>query len=146
MLHDRVVAGLRAGAVAASGTAGALVGFGGRQGTPARPFNAIAALVLGARAEGIWGVDAAATSIGVLLHVALVLFLGVLFALLAAPLRGARLLVSAVLFSALVALAGCRALPASVHASVASAVTMPQVVVVYLVLSLCLVYGMRLAR
>jgi hypothetical protein len=47
--------GARAGAVAAAAVTGAMVGFGLRGGITARPFNAAAALVLGNRAEGVWG-------------------------------------------------------------------------------------------
>jgi hypothetical protein len=56
--------GARAGAVAAAAVTGALIGFGLRGGMMARPFNAIAALVLGDRARGVWGFDGAVSLAG----------------------------------------------------------------------------------
>src|SRR5689334_12907078 len=45
-----VEAGITTGIIAAAATAGALMGFGIRFGTPLRPFNTIAAELLGSRA------------------------------------------------------------------------------------------------
>jgi len=134
-----------AGAVATAATGGALLGFGLRQGTPARPFNALAALVLGDRATGIWGFHSVVTVTGLLVHVAVTLGWGLLFARLARGMRGTRLAASALL-AALVALvvdgfvAG-RVLGVDVSGALAPA----QVVAVHLVLGVALAVGMRLA-
>lgn len=56
------------GVVAASATAGALLRVGIRDGTPARPFNAIASVLVGARAAQTWGF-AGVTLVGVVAHV-----------------------------------------------------------------------------
>lgn len=76
------------GAIAASATAGALVGFGIRAGTPARAFNAIASFVLGDRARGVWGWVSTVTLTGIAVHVAIMVGWGVLFAFLAGRMRG----------------------------------------------------------
>jgi hypothetical protein len=61
--------GARGGAIAAAAITGALVGFGVRDGMIARPFNAMAALLLGNRARGIWAFDARVSSVGFLVLV-----------------------------------------------------------------------------
>lgn len=53
--------------MAASATAGALLRLGIRDGTPARPFNAIASVILGASAAQTWGF-AGVTLVGVAAH------------------------------------------------------------------------------
>ena len=69
--------GVRAGAVGAAAGCGALVGFGLRQGMPARPFNALAALLLGDRALGIWGFDVMASTLGAVLLFATCVAIGI---------------------------------------------------------------------
>lgn len=137
--------GVLTGAVAAAATAGALLGFGLRQGTPARPFNALAGLVLGDRAGGIWGFDSVVTVTGVLVHVAVTLGWGLLFARFARGMRGLRLVVAA-LVAALAALAVDAVLAGRVlGVNVSDALAPAQVVAVHLVLGVALAVGMRLA-
>ena len=76
------------GLIATSATAGALVGFGLRAGTPFRGFNAMASLVLGDQATGAWGWMSTVTPAGMIVHVTVMMGWGVLFAFLAARLRG----------------------------------------------------------
>lgn len=64
---ERLLRGVRAGAIGTAAGAGALVGFGLRQGMPARPFNALAVLLVGDRARGVWGFDVTASTLGVVL-------------------------------------------------------------------------------
>jgi hypothetical protein len=138
-------AGVRAGVVVAAATAGSLLGFGLREGTPARPFNAVAALVLGARAEGVWGFDPAVTGAGVLVLALAAIAWGALFAIVAAPLRGVRLAAAALLSAALIlgALAAVTSTGRFGHGAV---IGLPQLGVTLLVGAAALVVGMRLAR
>lgn len=79
MRRDWIGAGLGAGVLAAAATAGALVGVGIRVGTPARPLNSIAAVVLGQNAQGTWGFTTV-TAAGLALHFAATVALALLFA------------------------------------------------------------------
>lgn len=63
-----IARGIGVGIVAASATAGALLRIGIRDGTPARPFNAIASVVAGSSAAATWGF-AGVTLVGVAAHV-----------------------------------------------------------------------------
>ena len=141
----RVEAGVKAGVVVAAATSGAFLGFGLRQGTPARPFNAAAALLLGARAEGIWGFDAAVTGAGVLVLLLAALAWGVLFAVVAATLRGVRLAAAALLSASLI-LAALAAVTSTGRLGQAAVIGLPQLGVTLLVGAVALVVGMRLAR
>ena len=143
--HDTLTHGILTGALAAAATAGALLGFGLQQGTPARPFNALAGLILGDRAGGIWGFHPVVTTAGLLVHVAVTLGWGVLFARLARGMRGWRLAgASAVAVIAALAvdvfIAG-RLLGANVSDVLAPA----QVIALHIVLGVALGVGMRLA-
>ncbi|MDQ3995970.1 MAG: hypothetical protein M3303_03015 [Gemmatimonadota bacterium] len=137
--------GVLAGTLAAAATAGALLGFGVQQGTPARPFNAVASLILGDRAEGIWGFHPVVTVVGVIVLVAVTLGWGLLFARLAGGTRGLRLAGAAAIV-AVAALAvhvviATRLLGANVSDVLAPA----QVIALHLVLGVALGVGMRLA-
>jgi hypothetical protein len=137
--------GILTGALAAAATAGALLGFGLQQGTPARPFNALAGLILGDRAGGIWGFHPVVTVAGVLVHVAVTLGWALLFARLARGMRGLRL-AAAALVAALAALAVDAFLAGRVLGVDVSDVLAPaQVVALHFVLGVALAVGMRLA-
>ena len=73
------MAGITSGILAASATAGALVGFGLRLGAPAHPFNAIAALVLGSSAQALHTFAPGATPLGILLHVVVMTGCGLVY-------------------------------------------------------------------
>ena len=137
--------GILTGALAAAATAGALLGFGLRQGTPARPFNAIAGVVLGDRAGGIWGFHSVVTVTGLLVQVAVAIGWGLLFARLARGMRGVRLaaasLVAAIATLAVDAFLAGRVLGVDVSDALAPA----QVVALHFVLGVALGVGMRLA-
>lgn len=79
MRRDWIGAGLGAGVLAAAATAGALVGAGVRLGTPARPLNSVAAVILGPDAQATWGFTGA-TAAGAALHVAVTMLVALLFA------------------------------------------------------------------
>jgi len=74
--------------VAASATAGALVGFGLRQGTPALAFNATSAIVLGQGALALHGVGALPTAVGGLIHAAAMVACGLAYVSLVTLNRG----------------------------------------------------------
>lgn len=140
-----LVRGLAVGALAASATAGALAGFGIRLGTPSRPFNAVARLVLGERADGVWGFDPRVTTAGLLVHVTVMLVWGLLCMRLAQTRRGlARAAVAVVVALAALAI-DLLVVERLLHAGVSGVLTSAQVVAVHLVLAVALVVGMRLA-
>ena len=136
--------GILAGALAAAATSGALLGFGIQQGTPARPFNVVAGLLLGDDTGGIWGFDLEVTIAGVFVIVALAIGWGVLFARLGGELRGWRL-AGAALAVAATALA-INLLIASLRGDAFSEVLAPaQVLALHLLLGVALGVGIRLA-
>jgi hypothetical protein len=63
-------AGITTGLIAGAATAGALMGFGIHFGTPLRPFNTIAAEVLGSAAANASNAPTVVTAIGLAVHVA----------------------------------------------------------------------------
>jgi len=137
--------GMLTGAVGTAATAGALLGFGLQQGTPARPFNALAGLILGDRASGIWGFHPVVTVAGLVVHVTVTLGWGLLFARLARGTRGMRL-AAAALAAAIVALAVDGLVAGRLlGVDVSGALTPAQVVALHLVLGVALAVGMRLA-
>jgi len=136
--------GLRAGTIAAAATGGVVAGFGVREGSPAEPFAALGRLLLGVAAtEGV-GRQLAATAAGLFLHAAVATAWGVLFALVAARLRGWRLVLAAGLFAAAAAVAST-ALPALLRLGYGVRPLPPQLALLYTVLALSLVAGVRLA-
>lgn len=97
-MRDRIATGLRLAAVVAAAVAGALVGLGARAGAPARPFNSLAAPVLGARALAAWDAQPHVTLIAAVTLVVAALVWALLFSLVAGALRGVRLLGIALAF------------------------------------------------
>lgn len=154
---ERLIRGVRAGAIGAAAGAGALVGFGLRQGMPARPFNALAVLLVGDRARGIWEFDVTASTLGVVLLFATCIAIGTVVSLVldrrAAPeeafvMRRSRLAAFAV---ALIVLALAlylivRHVPDVVGARPGSALAPGQAVVAIVLVSTAIASGMRLAR
>ena len=130
--------------MAAAASTGALLGFGLRQGMPARPFNVTAAVILGDAAAGSWGFHRLATPVGFSLHIAAVLALGVAAAFLATRARRIGPVVASVIVSVSAAILHIALLGRD--ASATRALTIPQLIVVYLLLCAGLVVGMRLAR
>ena len=141
----RVIAVLT-GTMAVAATAGAILGFGMRAGTPARGFNVLASFVLGDQARGVWGWSSTVTLTGIALHVAMMMGWGVLFALVAVTLRGWRLAAVAVgmglgiwVVSTFVVLRGAGAGAEEVLGT-------GQVAGLHVVLAVALAVGMRFAR
>ncbi len=111
---------------------------------PARPFNVAASVLLGDAAAGSWGFHRLATPVGLALHVATVLALGIVAAFLATRVRRLRSVAASVIVSVTAAILHIALLGRD--ASSVRALTIPQLIVVYLLLSVGLVVGMRLAR
>ena len=93
----RLRAGVLAGLVAASATAGALLAFGARQGDAWRTFVVLGRLVLGGPPVGDERTRTAVGLVGLLLHLLALVAWGALFGLLAAGTRGLRLFAAAAL-------------------------------------------------
>jgi multisubunit Na+/H+ antiporter MnhB subunit len=66
-----VARGLVGGMVAAASLIGLLLGMGRRTGTAFRPLNATAHMLLGTRADDVWGFNSVVTIVGVLVVLAL---------------------------------------------------------------------------
>jgi hypothetical protein len=137
--------GILTGALAAAAMAGALLGFGIRQGRPAHPFNAVASLLLGDRAQGTSGFHPVVTAVGVIVLFAVALGWGVLFARLASGMRGVRLVATALVVAA-AALAVNVLIASRLRGGNISDVLAPaQVIALHIVLGVALAVGMRLA-
>ena len=137
--------GILTGTLAAAATAGALLGFGIQQGTPARPFNAIASLLLGDGADGIWGFHLVVTVVGVLTQVGLSLAWGLLFARVVGGMRGWRFAASAVLVAAAAMVVHVILATRVLNAHVSDVLAPAQVIALHVVLAIALAVGMRLA-
>ena len=140
-----MLAGIQAGVIAASATAGVLVGFAIGRGMPARPFNIAGTVALGARAEDVWNFHPLVTASGVIVHLLWALALGVLFALIAGELRGLRLLTAGLAFAFVLYLLAPLVAPPHLRAGVFALATTVQVIAVYVALAVSLIAGMRLA-
>jgi hypothetical protein len=146
VLTQRIARGLRAGAVAAAATGGALIGLGVRDRTPGR-----ALALVGQRLRGVPDFvtpDAGfglAALLGAAHHTVVIMAWGAVFALLAGHLRGVRLLLVAALFAAAVWLLNAYALPAPLRFADGVAAYPPHRWFVYTVLALALAAGMRIA-
>jgi hypothetical protein len=136
---------LRVGSLATASTAGALLGFGWRLGTPVRPFNAVARLLLGARADGVWGPDPLVTVAGVLLHVTVMHAWGFAYVWLARHASGWRRSLIAVAVAATALAVDLLVVERWLQAGVSGVLTGAQVVAVHLVLAVTLALGMRFA-
>lgn len=75
---SRIDLGIATGLVAAAATGGVLVGLGLRFGTPARPFNALAAYLLGPAAQAAWS-PSPITAIGILVHLVTMSACGIVY-------------------------------------------------------------------
>lgn len=145
MTASRIVTGVRVGTMAAAATIGAVIGLGLRHGLALQPFTSAGRALLDALRVSV-STASTSTVAGLALVACAVIVLGVCFTFVAAPLRGLRLLITAILFAAIgwalsVYVAG------SVLALTSGTVLgTAQRAFVGSVLALALVAGMRLAR
>jgi hypothetical protein len=136
--------GLVAGVVAAAAIVGLLAGIGRRTGTAFRPLNATAHVLLGTRADDVWGFDGVVTVVGC----AVVLVMSAI-----AGLAVARLAPSHRTFRVLVAAAGVALVGYLLHLYVAARsvgglsalLSVGELRALYVSLALALVLGMRFA-
>ncbi len=143
--RDTLTHGILTGALAAAATAGALLGFGVRQGTPARPFNALAGLLLGDQAGAIWGFHPVVTVAGVVVHATVTLGWGVLFARLARGMRGLRLAATAAVTTIAALVVDIVVAGRLLGVNVSDVLAPAQVIALHVVLGVALGVGMRLA-
>lgn len=138
-------AGVRVGSVAAAATIGAVIGLGMRHGLAFRPF------LSGGRALlEMFGAQPPrsdiATIVGIATVASAVIVLGVCFTIVAAPLRGVRLLAAAVVFGAIGFALYAYVVPSVLASSSGIVLGTAQRVFIFALLAAGLVAGMRLAR
>lgn len=135
---------MRAGVVAWAATLGVLVGFGRSRGAALQPLNSIAHPFFGTRALLMQGFDWVVTPVALLLHIVMLVVLAVIFSLLAARLRGLRLLGAAIAYAFLVWLVNRLVLPAIFSAGLAGLLSPWEMIVYHLVMAVALALGLGL--
>jgi hypothetical protein len=136
--------GLVGGTVAAAALFGLLAGIGRRAGTAFRPLNATAHVVLGTRADDVWGFDGVVTIVGCVVVLVMSAMAGLVVARLAPSHRTFRVFVAA----AGVALVGYLLhlyVAARAVGGLSALLTTGELRALYVTLALALVLGMRLA-
>jgi len=141
----RAGAGIRVGAVAAATTVGAVIGLGLRHGLALRPFTSAGVALFDRLGVPIMS-SSAATIAGIALVTAAIILLGVCFTIVAAPLRGLRLLLSASMFAAVGWGVSLYVVRSVLVLSDGTVLGSAQRVFIFAMLALALVAGMRLAR
>ena len=142
---SRLLEGVRVGVVAAAATIGAVVGLGLRHGLALRPFATVGRALLDRLGTPVFQ-GTVTTSVGVALVSVAIIVLGVCFTIVAAPLRGLRLFMAALLFAAIAWVIAAYVVPSILVLSDTTVLGTAQRVFICVLLSLSLVAGMRLAR
>lgn len=148
-LTERARLGGLAGLVAAAATGGALAGFGLRDGGAMRAFGALGRAALLDAPLDTWGARTLAAVVGLFVHVAVLASWGVLLGVVAAPLRGLRILAAASVLSAMAFLVHRSVLPALLrpgNAVTALTPQIPRLVALHALLAISLSIGMRVAK
>ncbi len=135
---------MQAGIVAWAATLGVLIGFGRSRDAALQPLNSIARPFFGTRALMMQGFDWAVTPAALLLHLAVLVLTGAIFALFAARLRGMRLMGAAIAYALLIWLVNRLALPAIYAAGLHGTLSPWEVALFYLVMAAGLALGVRL--
>ena len=135
---------MQAGIVAWAATLGVLVGFGRSRGAALQPLNSIAHAFFGTRALLMEGFDWAITPAALLLHLAVLVAFGVIFSLLAAGLRGWRLVGAAIAYALVIWLVNRLMLPTMYASGLAQLLSPWEMVVFHLIMALALALGVRL--
>lgn len=146
VLRERVRRGLVAGVIAAAATAGALLGFGRAHGATFTLLNDAAHVLLGERARLVETAHPLVTSVAMLVHLASVMIWGVIFALVAGALDGARLALAALAFVVAIGAIDLWILPASMRPGFETTMSIPELVLLYAILAAALAFGVREAR
>jgi hypothetical protein len=141
----RIVTGIRVGTVAAAATIGAVIGLGLRHGLALRPFMSAGRGLMDALGFDVAS-DPTTTMVGLAVVAIAVVVLGVCFTLVAAPLRGVGLLLTATAFAAMGWAVCAYVVPSILTLTTGAVLGTAQRVFVCGMLALALVAGMRLAR
>ena len=145
-LEPAIRAGLRSGLFAAAATAGAIAGFSLREpGGVLAPFATTGRMLLGVAAGEARSAQLSALVAGLALHAAIVVGWSLLFALLTRARRGVRLWIGAALLAAVVYAASEFVLPPLLRLGHGAHPYPAQLALLYAVLAIALVLGMRLA-
>lgn len=135
---------LCAALVSFAAVTGLLVGIGRRSGTPWRPLNAAASVVIDGRADGVWNFQFDVTPLGCLV----VLVLSVMAGFVAASVTPSRRTAYVILSSAGVAIAGylCHTyVAARTSGGLAALLSLGELRALYVTLGIALAVGIRLA-
>jgi hypothetical protein len=132
-----------AGTIAAAATAGTLLGLGRARGASFGLLNDAAHLLIGERARLVDTAHAQVTSLAMLVHLASLLLWGVLFALVAATSRGWRLALTALLFAGAILAIDTLLLPPALRPGFETAMTLPELVLLYAAMAAALAFGLR---
>lgn len=135
-----------AGAIAAAATAGTLLGLGRARGASFSLLNDAAHIVIGDRARAVDSASLQVTTLAMLIHIVSLLIWGVLFALAFASLRGWRLALAALAFSGAILAIDTLLLPSGLRPGFETAMTWPELLLLYGVMALSLAWGVREAR
>lgn len=138
--------GVRAGAIAAAATAGALVALGRAHGAALRPLNSVAHVVAGSRAYYMEGLHWWITPLAILVHLASIIAWGLVFAFLARALRGGSLYGAALAFAFATWVVDYRIAPDRLRPGFESGLSGLEIAVVYLVLGVSLAWGITRER
>ena len=141
---SRITTGIRVGTVAAAATIGAVIGLGLRHGLALRPFMSAGGALL--KKLGIDATASVTTFVGLSTVACAIIVLGVCFTVVAAPLRGLRLLGVAIVFGAIAWAVSGFVVPSVPALSAGAVLGDAQRVFIFAMLTIALVVGMRLAR
>ena len=141
----RIMTGVRVGTVAAAATIGAVIGLGLRHGLALRPFISAGRGLIDALGFDVAS-DPTTAMVGLTFVAMAVIVLGICFTLVAAPLRGVELLLTAMAFGAIGWAASVYVVPSILMLRSGAVLGMGQRVFVCAMLTVALVVGMRLAR
>src|SRR5215831_4940909 len=144
MSDSRISVGLRVGTVAAGATIGAVIGLGLRHGLALKPFTSAGRALF--EKIGIAGTASASAVVGLAMVTCAIIVLGVCFTVVAAPLRGLRLLGVAIVFGAIAWSVSAFVVPSILAWSTGAVLGSAQRVFIFGMLTIALVAGMRLAR
>lgn len=146
VLRERVERGLVAGGIAAAATGGALLGLGRARGATVTLLNDAAHIFIGERARLVESPHLLVTSLAMLVHLGSLLLWGVLFTLAAASLRGWRLALAAIAFAGAMLAADVLLLPESLRPGFETAMTLPELILLYAIVAASLAVGVAATR
>jgi hypothetical protein len=138
--------GLVAGVIAAAATAGALLGLGRAHGATFTLLNDAAHVAIGERARLVESAHGVVTTVAMLVHLVSLLLWGILFALAAGHWRGWRLALAAVVFAIVAVAVDLWLLPASMRPGFETAMSIPELLLLYAILAASLGFGVSEAQ